>query len=317
MPRKIDRMQTSRPLILPRPLQARLDAAVHDFVQGDARFDADFLSPAGEPAFTDPDSISWQVFKNPLSLFVGGIAAVILELAEPRVRAGVWEHTAFRDDPLQRIRRTGLSAMMTVYGARSRAERMIARVAAMHARVSGTADDGRPYRADDPELLNWVHATARFGFLEAYAAWVDTPDAIARARFHHEGIVTARLYGAHGAPATQQEQDLLFMAMRDQLEASSVIFEFLDIVRRVNLLPSAIGGLQELLVKAAIDILPEWVRERLDLGSPWDLKTWQRLALRRAGAAIDRIPLRSAPAAQACRRVGLPEDFLYTTRPWH
>lgn len=308
-------MPTRRsPLILPRPLQERLEAAVQSFIHADQRFDADFSSPLGEPAFTAPDSVSWRVFKNPLSLFVGGVAAVILELAEPRVRAGVWGQSAFRDDPLHRIRRTGLSAMMTVYGARSRAEKMIARVASMHARVNGITDDGRPYRADDPELLNWVHATARFGFLEAYTTWVQPLDQIARSRFHQEGIETARLYGAHGAPGTQEEQDLLFMAMRDRLEPSSEIFEFLDIVRSVKLLPHSMAGIQELLVKAAIDLLPEWVRERLELGDAWDLRPWQQLAVRRAGAAIDRIPLRSAPAAQACRRLGLPEDYLYMTR---
>lgn len=315
MPREIDRMQPRHhPLILPWPLQERLEAAVAEFIHADKRFDADFSSPQGEHAFIAPDSVSWQVFKNPLSLFVGGVAAVILELAEPRVRAGVWGHTTFRDDPLQRIRRTGLSAMMTVYGARSRTEKMIARVDAMHARVKGTTEDGKPYRADDPELLNWVYATARFGFLEAYVTWVHSLDEIARSRFHHEGIVSARLYGARGAPATDREMELLFMAMRDRLEPSSVIFEFIDIVRSVKLLPRSMGGIQELLVKAAIDILPAWVRERLELGDAWNLRPWQRLALKRAGAAIDRIPLRSAPAAQACRRLGLPDDYLYMAR---
>ena len=304
----------SHPIALPRPLQERLDAATREFIQADRRFDADFSTPRGEPAFTDPNSVSWQVFKNPLSLFVGGVAAVILELAEPRVRDGVWGHTVFRDDPLQRIRRTGLSAMMTIYGARSRTEKMIARVSAMHARISGTAEDGRPYRADDPELLNWVHATASFGFLEAYATWVRPLDEIARSRFHHEGIEPARLYGTVNAPVTEQEQELFFLSMRDKLEPSCVIFEFLDIVRNVGLLPRPLAGIQELLVKAAVDILPVWVREHLELGSEWDLSPWQRVIVRRMGALVDRIPLRSAPAAQACRRLGLPEDYLYSAR---
>jgi uncharacterized protein (DUF2236 family) len=43
-----------------------------------------------------PDSVSWSVFKNPVSLFIGGVTAVIMELADPRVRTGVWEHTSFR-----------------------------------------------------------------------------------------------------------------------------------------------------------------------------------------------------------------------------
>ena len=38
---------------------------------------------------------------------------MILELAERRVRTGVWRHTTFREQPLARTRRTGLAAMTT------------------------------------------------------------------------------------------------------------------------------------------------------------------------------------------------------------
>ena len=58
----------------------------------------DFAKPIGEAALVSPDSVSWRVFKNPLSLFIGGVTAVIMELAELRVRTGVWEHTTFRQD---------------------------------------------------------------------------------------------------------------------------------------------------------------------------------------------------------------------------
>ena len=57
----------------------------------------DFSKPAGEPALAPEDGISWQVFANPVSLFIGGVAAVLLELAEPSVRAGVWDHSASAD----------------------------------------------------------------------------------------------------------------------------------------------------------------------------------------------------------------------------
>src|SRR5207253_1571621 len=66
----------------------------------------DFSRPAGEPALTAPDSVSWKVCKNPVVLFVGGVAAVVLELAEPRVRTGVWEHSSFRERPLERLQGT-------------------------------------------------------------------------------------------------------------------------------------------------------------------------------------------------------------------
>jgi uncharacterized protein (DUF2236 family) len=49
----------------------------------------DYTAPAGEPAFTSPDSVSWQVFKNPVALAIGGICAVLLEFAD--ARSGVRE----------------------------------------------------------------------------------------------------------------------------------------------------------------------------------------------------------------------------------
>lgn len=305
-------MHSSRGVIaLPSSLQRRLEDATRSFIRTDLGLDADFSSPAGEPALSAPDSVSWQVFKNPLSLFVGGVAAVVLELAEPRVRAGVWGKSNFIQDPLQRMQRTGLAAMMTVYGPRSRAEKMIARVRGMHARINGTTPEGHPYRADDPELLKWVHATASFGFLEAYHAYVCALGDIPRNRFYAECAGSSRMYGAFDAPASQQELDMLFVTMHDTLTPSPVIFEFLDIVRRVPLLPHRIAGLQALLVKAAVHILPDGIRERLDLTEEWDLRAWQHRLIKRSGAIIDRIPLRAAPAVLACRRLGLPDEYLY------
>src|ERR1700677_5269925 len=131
-------MQPNSSIIrLPWSLQRRLDAAAGAFLnprQGPA---IDFSKPPGEAALVGPHSVSWRIFKNPIALFVGGLAAVILELAEPAVRTGVWEHSSFRTDPVRRLQRTGLAAMVTVYGARSIAEPMIARVVRMHARVAG------------------------------------------------------------------------------------------------------------------------------------------------------------------------------------
>ena len=68
----------------------------------------DFRNPPGEAAMVGPDSVSWQVFRNPVTMFIGGVAAVLLELGEPRVRTGVWEHSSFRRDPAGR--RTGRCA---------------------------------------------------------------------------------------------------------------------------------------------------------------------------------------------------------------
>src|ERR1700738_1233193 len=149
---------------LPWSLQRRLDAAAGALLNPQIGRPIDFTRPLGEAALYAPDSLSWRIFKNPVALLIVGIAAVILELADPAVRTGVWEHSSFRKNPMGRMQRTGLAAMVTVYGARSIAEPMIARVVRMHAKVAGETPAGVPYSADDTQLLSWVQATAAFGF---------------------------------------------------------------------------------------------------------------------------------------------------------
>jgi len=273
--------------------------------------EVDFLQPAGEPALAGPDSVSWRVFKNLVALYIGGIAAVLLELAEPRVRSGVWDHTTFRTDPLTRMQRTGIAAMVTVYGARSVAEQMIRGITKMHARVQGETPDGRSYRALEPELMNWVQVTASYGFLQAYHQFVTPLSAADRDRFYADAQAGAKLYGAPGAPANEAQQQALFARMLPQLEASDIVFEFLDIMRRTGGLPPLMRPLQPLFLRAAISILPEPVRVRLNLDKGYRLAGWERLLVRGAGALSDRIVLRSAPPAQACVRLGLPADYLY------
>ena len=303
-------MTADAPLRLPAPLTRWLEGVARDLLRPPGMPPVDFASPAGEPALVPPESVSWRVFKNPLTVAVGGIAAVILELAEPRVRHGVWDHSNFRERPLERLQRTGLAAMLTVYGPASAARRMIVGVNAAHARIHGTTSAGLPYRADDPELLGWVQATAAFGFLEAYAGYVRPVPHSERDAYYAEGAPVAGLYGATGAPASQAALERLFAGMRPKLEPSATIDEFLAIMRRLPLLPRPFALAQPLLVKAAVDILPPDLAERLRL-TGLRLRPWERATVRTAARTLDRLPLRTLPPVQACRRLGLPEDWLY------
>jgi uncharacterized protein (DUF2236 family) len=270
----------------------------------------DFSTPAGETALAAPDSVSWRVFKNPVSLFIGGITAVLLELAEPRVRSGVWDHTSFRTDPLPRMKRTGLAAMVTVYGARSKAEAMIAGVGRIHGRVAGTTPDGTPYRADDPELLDWVQATASYGFMEAYHRFVGPLSQDERDRFYGEAAPSARLYGAVSAPTSEAELEAQFAAMRPKLEPSDIILEFLDIIARTKAAPFGMGWMQAMLVRAAVSTLPDWTQTFLGLEDR-ALREGEAAVVRALGRIADRIPISAAPPAQASLRMGRPADFLY------
>jgi uncharacterized protein (DUF2236 family) len=293
-------------------LQRYLNGAVDSLLGGEQEQRNDFTQPAREEALVPATSVSWRILKNPIALYVGGTAAVLLELAEPSVRAGVWEHSSFRSNPLTRMRRTGLAAMISVYGARSIAEPMIARVVQMHASVRGTTPAGIPYSANDQQLLNWVHATATFGFAEAYSRYVRTLSEEVLDDFYREGAPVSRLYGVTQAPQSRREMQALFESMRPRLEPSPIIFEFLHIMRETKTFPSSLRWIQPILLRAAVDLIPDWLRECLGLTELYGSRAHERRLTHWAGAVADRIVLPASPAVQSCLRLGLPTNYLYS-----
>lgn len=270
----------------------------------------DFLNPAGAPALVEAGSVSWRIFKNPISLFIGGVAAVLLELAEPRVRSGVWDHTSFRTDPVTRLRRTGLAAMVTVYAPRETAEAMIAGVNRRHARVTGVADTGETYAADDTDLLDWVQATASYGFIQAYHRFARPLTEAERDRAWSEAAPAARLYGAIHAPGGEAEWEAALAAMEPRLEPSPVIGEFLDIIRAAPALPPGARLLQPMLVRASVDLLPDAIRSKLRLDDA-GLSPLERPLIQAIGRTADSLILETAPPALASRRMGQAADWLY------
>jgi len=113
-------------------------------------------SEMGDPGWFGPDSVAWRVHADP-SLLVAGIAAFTLQALHPLAMAGVAEHSAFSDDFLGRTQRTAEFVQGVVYGSTARAERLCRIVRKAHVPVVGVAPDGRPYDANDPDLLDWVH----------------------------------------------------------------------------------------------------------------------------------------------------------------
>lgn len=297
--------------MIPTFLVSRLDAYLQEQLIGSENAPVvDFSKPAGEPALAAADSVSWRVFRNPLSLYIGGITAVLMELAEPRIRSGVWEHTTFRDDPVQRMRRTGLAAMITVYGARSTSEKMISGIGRMHSRIEGVTPDGTAYRADDPELLRWVHATALFGFMEAYHRFVCPLTPEERDLFVAEGVPAARLYGAKEPPASKADMTTLFEDMLPRLERSDIVFKFLSILRRIPLFPLLLRPANELMIRASVSLLPPQIRDCLGLDTGLGIPPGGRQILHLLGSRVDRLHLKSSPASQACIRLGMAPDYL-------
>lgn len=271
----------------------------------------DFSQPTGEAALLDPSSVQWRVFKNPIALAIGGVAAVLLEFADPRIRSGVWDHSTYKSDPIGRSKRTGMAAMVGVYGPASAARRIITGVTNMHARVGGTTPSGEPYRALDPQLLDWVAATAAYGFLNAYDRFVAPLSEADKLRYYQEGAVIGRLYGASETPASTDEFMAMLNSLAPRFEAHPIVEEFLGIIQSGRAAPSVPKFLHRALARAAVSLLPPDVRDTLQLGALYDLTVLDRTALKLAGKLADRIGKPDSPPCRASVRLGLPADFLY------
>lgn len=277
-------------------------SAIQDLMKPPAGMAFDFSQPAGEPALSPADGVSWRIFANPVALFVGGVTAVLLELAEPSVRTGVWDHSSFQRDPQTRLKRTGFAAMMTVYGPRSAAEKLIAHVVRMHGHVQGTTPDGTAYHANDQRLLDWVHATATFGFTEAYHRYAQRLSPQEKDASFAEGASSAMLYGAIGAPRAWAQWETLLAATAPGLEGSDILADFMDIMARARILPAPLRWLQRLLVRAAVEITPEPVRALPQLRGR-GLRFGEAALVRALARAAALLPLGDTPPVQAARRV--------------
>ena len=258
-----------------------------------------------------PDSVSWRVFKNPIALGIGGIAAVLLEFADARIRSGVWDHSVFKTDPIGRSQRTGTAAMVGVYGPESAARRVIQGVTNMHMKVTGTTPKGEEYKALDVELLDWVSATASYGFLTAYDRFVKPVSEEDKTRFYQEGADVARLYGAENPILSSADFDAMLEKLLPRFEPHEINTEFLNIVKTRDSVGPIPKSLQSSIANASVSILPPKVREVLELGPEYDLSTSGKLAIKALGTMAEHIPVKTLPAAGAATRLGLPWSFAW------
>ncbi|MGN6496522.1 MAG: oxygenase MpaB family protein [Tsuneonella sp.] len=271
----------------------------------------DFSRPKGEEAYLAPDSIQWKVFKNPIALGVGGVAAVLLEFADARIRSGVWDHSIYKVDPIGRSQRTGMAAMVGVYGPKSVARQVIGGVNRMHTKVVGKTPAGEDYRALDPELLNWVSATAQYGFVAAYDRFVRRLSAAEKDRFWTEGSAVAELYGVTEIPRSEADFMNMMARLRPRFEPHPINREFLGIIRSGRAAPSVPRFLHRALARAAVSILPPVVRSRLELGREFELSASDRVLVSLMGRLAERVKDRTSPAWQAAERLGLPGDMAW------
>jgi uncharacterized protein (DUF2236 family) len=109
--------------------------------------------PPDGPGLFPPGSVIRRV-NGEAVLLLGGGRALLMQLAHPLVARAVADHSRFRSDPFARLQGTLDTVYTVVFGSEAQALDAAAALAAVHDRVRGPG-----YRATDPELMLWVHAT--------------------------------------------------------------------------------------------------------------------------------------------------------------
>jgi uncharacterized protein (DUF2236 family) len=138
-----------------------------------------------------------------------------MQVAHPLVAAGVDQHSDFRSDPLGRLTRTLNTTLAVVFGSDRDASAAVDRMNRIHARVTGTSERGRAYRALDPGLLLWVQATLVLTSLRLYEAVMGRLPRADREAYWEETKPVARMLGIPGGllPATIADLEAYEMRM--------------------------------------------------------------------------------------------------------
>lgn len=159
------------------------------------------MEPRRGRTLLSPDGVYWRVNRESF-LLLGGGAALLLQVAHPLVAAGVAEHSGFRDEPIRRLYRTIRTMQDIIYEDAETARAAARQVKRVHARVRGTLAEGTPrfpagtpYRASDPALLLWVHATLLVTALNTYEQFLPALDGDERAAFYEESKAVAAVLG--------------------------------------------------------------------------------------------------------------------------
>jgi uncharacterized protein (DUF2236 family) len=214
-----------------------------------------------------PGSVTWRIHADPCSL-VGGLRALIIQALNPLAMAAVEQHSDFRTDPWGRLRRTSEFVTTTIFGDRASALAAGARIRAIHRRVRGIDSvTGLPYRADDPELLLWIHAVEVHSFYYAYRCFGGRLSDRDGDRYVREMVASAELVGLHAEDVPQSLDELrVYLRGYGKLCVTPAARDGLKLVLSP---PAPLAGRMAWAVPAAatISILPRRVRDLY--GLPW------------------------------------------------
>jgi uncharacterized protein (DUF2236 family) len=202
-------------------------------------------------------------------MLIGGICALLLQALHPLAMAGVADHSNYAADPVGRLRRTARFVSATTYGTVAEAEEALAQVREVHRVVHGVAPDGRPYSAEDPELVTWIHVAEMWSFLSAVRRYgaLRLSAADCDAYFEETAVIATEL-GARWVPRSVDEATAYFARMRPELYAGPQAIAARNFLARGPGRRTEDRALYAVLFAGAVSVLPGWARAELKIPSP-------------------------------------------------
>ncbi len=254
-----------------------------------------------DPGWFGPESVAWKVHAD-TSMFVAGMSAFALQALHPLALAGVADHSAFTDDFMGRIRRTGEFVSGVVYGSAADAERRCAAVRSIHDHVVGFAPDGRPYAAGAPDLLEWVHVGEYLAIAAAYRRFgLHRLDTTELDRYVGEVARVGEEMGVIDPPRTWSELDASYQRFRPSLAVGEQAVTAVRFLREPPGLPPAARAAWRIVWAGAVACLPPSARRLLGVPDPRPQELIAcRSLVRGLGAVLGPPP----PLAAARARVG-------------
>jgi uncharacterized protein (DUF2236 family) len=239
-----------------RAIRQRINEIFNDYERGERpalrRADALFAT----------DSIAWRVNGDIVTMMIGGVSGLLLQMLHPAVLAGVWDHSDFRADMHGRLRRTAKFIAVTTYDHASAGRAAIERVRSIHDRLGGVLPDGTVYRVSDPALLAWVHVTEVTSFLDAWVRYGDPAMSGADQDAYIAEMARIGLaLGADPVPYDRAGAQALIQSMRPALKADARTKEVAALVMGQKIDGLAETAASKIIMRAGADLLPDWARQ--------------------------------------------------------
>lgn len=232
-------------------------------------------------AMYDARSLTWKSAGRWWSMF-GGQAALMLQVADPRVAAGVVQHSNWERDPFGRLIRT-MQAMLSIsFGSAEVSARSAEQLRQRHVTIAGSTAGGAAYAGTDTDTGAWVWATLLHTLVDCERRFVGRWTETDRERWYGESQRMAAILGVDEVLPAAFVDFLVWWDERVEAlepDGDSKAVAAAVIRPQIGRIPpkwwwfsSAIG----------LDLLPPVVRERLELPAlmpasvGWVLRTEER-----------------------------------------